>query len=159
VRGRTQEGFSLIELLVTLAVLAVLAAAAWPIAELERTRADEKELREALREIRKAIDAYKQAGDDGRIVRRSGEAGYPPSLDVLVSGVEDAKDPQKRKMYFMRKIPRDPFADNPDARPERMWGLRSYASPPEKPAPGADVFDVYSQSVRTGLNGVAYREW
>lgn len=152
-------GFTFIELLVTLAIIAVLASIAYPMAELNKQRERERELKVALREIRGALSAYKRAGDEGRITRRANESGFPRSLLELVDGVEDAKDPTRRKIYFLRRIPRDPTFTDPAAPAASMWGKRSYASPPDKPAEGADVFDVYSQSAGVGLNGIPYREW
>jgi general secretion pathway protein G len=145
------RGFTLIEMLVTLALVALLASLALPLSEVSVQRAKETELRQALRALRGAIDAYKQAADENRVARKAVESGYPPTLEVLVEGVRDAKDPKGAKLYFLRRIPKDPFA--PD------WGLRSYASPPEDPSAGKDVFDVYSLAEGVGLNGVPYREW
>jgi general secretion pathway protein G len=145
------RGFTLIEMLVTLAILALLASLALPLSELSVQRARERDLRHALRTVRGAIDAYKQAVDANRIARQADASGYPPTLEVLVEGVKDAKDPKGAKIYFLRRIPRDPFGTD--------WGLRSYASPPDDPQPGKDVYDVYSRSEGTGLNGVPYREW
>lgn len=153
------RGFTLIELLVTVAIVGVLAAAAVPFAEVATQRAKEAELRAALRTLREAIDAYKRAADEGRIERKADESGYPRSLGELVAGVRDAKSPDERRIYFLRRIPRDPFAPERGVPPDQTWGLRSYASPPDAPAPGADVFDVYSLSPRAGINGVPYREW
>jgi general secretion pathway protein G len=111
-----------------------------------------------LREIRTAIDAYKQAVDEGRIMRSLDQSGYPPKLSSLVEGVTDVKSPVDKKLYFLRRIPMDPFSDNRvDA--ESSWGKRSYDSPPDAPREGRDVYDVYSLSARTALNGVPYREW
>ena len=111
-----------------------------------------------MREIRLAIDAYKQAVEDGRILKSMDQSGYPPKLAVLVDGVKDVKSPDSRKIYFLRRIPKDPFAENAvDA--ESSWGKRSYDSPPDVPKEGRDVYDVYSLSDRTGLNGVPYRDW
>lgn len=151
-------GFSLIELLVTLAVLAVLASVAIPVAETAVQRAQEKELRLALREIRQAIDDYKHAVDEGRVAKGIDQSGYPPSLKTLVEGVPNAKSPGRQMLYFLRRIPRDPFAD-PALPAEATWTLRSYASPADAPEPGADVYDVYSKSERVGLNGLPYRQW
>lgn len=148
---RPPRGFTLIEVLVTLALVALLASLALPLSELSVQRAKERELRHALRTLRGAIDAYKDAADANRIERKADASGYPPTLEVLVEGVRDAKDPKGAKIYFLRHVPRDPFGED--------WGLRSYASPPDDPEPGKDVFDVYSRSARVGLNGLPYREW
>lgn len=152
-------GFTLVELLVTLAIVGILASAAVPLAELALQRQKEVELARNLREIRTALDAYKKAWDDGRIERKVDQSGYPPSLDALVQGVDDVKDPQRKRIYFLRRIPDDPFHEGDAARPAQAWGKRSYASPPDAPAEGPDVFDVYSRSARVGLNGRPYREW
>ena len=153
------RGFTLIELMVTVAIVAVLASIAFPVAELVTQRSREQELRRSLREIRDAIDAYKQASDDGRIVKIVGTTGYPRSLDVLVNGVDDVKSPSKAKIYFLRRLPRDPFSSSPALLAAATWGKRSYASPPDLPQEGDDVFDVYSLERGAGLNGVPYREW
>jgi len=155
----SRQGFTLIELLVTLAIVSILAAAAFPLSEMSARRAKEKELREALWQIRTAIDAYRKAVDEGRILRSPEQSGYPPTLATLVQGVTDARDPASRKIYYLRRIPRDPMAENAAAPPEQGWGKRSYESPPDAPREGKDVFDVYSLSRSTGLNGVPYREW
>jgi general secretion pathway protein G len=146
------KGFTLIELLMTVAIVAILATVALPLAESTVQRGKEQELRRALREIRTAIDAYRQAFDDGAIERRLGASGYPPSLEVLVEGVRDARIPDETKIYFLRRLPKDPLSGE-------QWGLRSYASPASDPEEGADVYDVYSRSEGAGMNGVAYREW
>ncbi|MGB8436470.1 MAG: type II secretion system protein [Burkholderiales bacterium] len=156
---QARRGFTLIELLVTLAILGVLASAVVPLAELAVRRANENDLRVALRQIRGALDAYKRAVDEGRITKKADESGYPPSLDVLVQGVSNDKDPKKAKIYFLRRIPRDPFNTDPATPPARTWGERSYASPPDAPAAGNDVFDVHSLSEGVGLNGIPYRQW
>lgn len=153
------HGFTLIELIVTVAIVGLLATAAFPLAEMAARRSKELELRLALREIRDGIDAYRTAYDQGRIERLVDETGYPPDLYVLVEGVVDARDPKGHLMYFLRRVPRDPFFPDSSIPAEETWGLRSYASPPETPRPGADVFDVHSLSSQTGLNGVPYREW
>ncbi len=149
------RGFSLVELLVTVAILSVLALGALPLAELTVQRAKESELRSALRDLRSAIDAYKRAADEGRVAKAVDSSGYPPSLDDLVQGVVDAKDPAKRRIYFLRRLPRDPLGD--DSAPG--WGLRSYASAADSPQAGRDVYDIYSRSSAVGLNGVPYRAW
>lgn len=153
------RGFTLIELLVVVAVIALLASVAQPLSELSVQRSREQELRRALREIRDALDAYKRATDEGRIVRGSDDSGYPPSLLSLVQGVNDARSPSGAKIYFLRRVPADPFAPVQTVPPDEQWGLRSYASPPDRPQAGRDVFDVYSLSARTGLNGVPLRDW
>lgn len=155
----SERGFSLVELLVTVVIVGILASAALPMAELAVQRGKEQDLRQALREMRNAIDAYKQAGDDGRIARQPTESGYPHSLDELVNGVTDAKDPKGGKLYFLRKIPVDPFAEATDKTGAAAWGLRCYASSRDDPKDGADVFDVYSRAPGRGLNDVPYREW
>ena len=147
-----RAGFTLIELLVTVAIVATLASIALPLAEVAAQRGRETDLRRSLREVRDALDAYKRATDEGRIVRAADQSGYPPSLAALVDGVPDARSPSGAKLYFLRRVPADPMH-------EVGWGLRSYASPPDAPQPGKDVFDVYSLSDRSGLNGVPYRQW
>lgn len=152
------RGFTLVEMLATLALIALVATAALPLAELTMQRTKEAELRTALRQIRTALDAYKQAYDEGRILQKAGDSGYPKSLMLLVDGVEDAKSPARMPMRFLRRIPRDPFAD-PALRDEDTWGLRSYRSPPNDPRPGEDVFDIFSRAPGVGINGTPYREW
>lgn len=153
------RGFTLIELLITVAIIAVLASVAAPLAELQVQRSKEQDLRTALRQIRDALDAYKRAADMGRIVRAADQSGYPPGLGALVEGVADARSPSGAKIYFLRRLPRDPMHADAGIAPESTWRLRSYDSPPDRPAPGRDVFDVFSTSARAGLNGVPYREW
>ena len=145
------RGFTLVELVIAVAIVAVLATAALPLNELVVQRAKEQDLRRALREIRAGIDAYKQAYDDGRIVKKADESGYPKRLEDLVQGVEDQKSPRREKIYFLRRLPPDPFGE--------PWGRRSYSSPPEDPREGDDVFDVYSRAPGNGINGRPYREW
>jgi len=152
------HAFTLVELMVTVAVVGLLASVSLPVAQVSMQRAKEHELRMALREIRGALDAYKLAFDEGRIRARPGDSGFPPSLEALVEGVDDERDPKHVKIYFLRRVPRDPFAETslPAA---SAWGKRSYNSTPEAPREGMDVFDVYSLAPGMGLNGVPYSQW
>ena len=154
-----RRGFTLIELVIVVAVVGILVAGLVPLAELANQRGKEQDLQVSLREIRSAIDAYKQAVDEGRVAKKADETGYPPSLASLAAGVPNEKDPDKHNIYFLRRVPRDPFATEPDVPAEKTWGLRSYDSPPTSPSPGKDVFDVYSLSPGKGLNGVPYKQW
>jgi general secretion pathway protein G len=158
-KNRHGQGFTLIEMVVTVAIVGLLASAAMPLAQLGFRRAKEQELRLALREIRGGLDAYKKAADSGHMLLQVGDSGYPPTLDALVKGVPDARDAEGRLQYFLRRIPRDPFFPDPAVDPATSWGLRAYSSPPDSPTSGEDVFDVYSLDGRTGLDGVPYGLW
>ncbi len=152
------RGFTLIEVVITVAIVALLATIAAPLAETVVRRGKEQELKTALYQIRDAIDAYKFAADAGYIQKDAAGSGYPPSLDALVEGARDLRSAAGDNIYFLRRIPRDPFADS-RLEPALTWGLRSYQSPPDDPRPGNDVFDVHSLAPGTGLNGIPYREW
>jgi general secretion pathway protein G len=156
---RSYRGFSLIELLASVAIMGVLAVVAVPFIETNVQREKERELKVALREIRQALDAYKQATIAGKIAIQPEQSGYPPSLITLTEGVDDISQPNANKLYFLRRIPRDPFHPDKSIAPIDSWGLRSFQSPPENPQPGDDVFDVYSTSSKIGLNGISYSEW
>lgn len=154
------KGFTLIELVVTVAIVALLATAVLPSAQLMYQRQKESELRDALRTIRSAIDEYHKAAEEGRIKKDADKSGYPPDLQTLVDGVDDASSPKEGvKIYFLRRVPRDPFWPDAAAPPAETWGMRSYGSPVDDPQPGDDVFDVYSRSSRIGLNGIPYHDW
>lgn len=153
------RGFTLVELMVTVALVAILASVVIPLGQVAAQRAQEQELRIALREIRGALDAYRAAVEQGRIYTSADASGYPPDLEVLVEGVPDLKDPKGRKIYFLRRLPRDPLHDDPSVAAADTWGKRAYASEPDDPQEGDDVYDVYSRSERKGLNGRPYREW
>jgi general secretion pathway protein G len=178
------RGFTLIELVVTLALVGVMAMVAVPLYEVTAIRMKEAELRTALRQIRTALDAYKDATDAGKIAKDPGDSGYPPSLKVLVEGVEQAQtaqpaitgqnptnlnslspssltasSDQPTRLMFLRQVPRDPFTPDPSVPPEEQWDTRSYGSPPSDPQPGKDVYDVMSKSTNIGSNGIAYKDW
>lgn len=164
--GHRRRGFTLLEMLVVLAIVGILATAALPLVELSVRRGKEAELRAGLRELRHAIDAYKAAFDARRIAAAGSadDSGYPPSLEVLVDGVAEAASAATaggtppRRVYFLRRMPRDPFAD-PALPAAATWQTRSYASPPDAPAPGADVFDVLPTAPGTAIDGSPYRQW
>ena len=145
--------------MITLAVLAVLAGVVVPVAQTSMQRSKEQDLRLALRDLRGAIDLYKKAHNEGRIRKSVGDTGYPKNLAILVEGEEDVRDPKHRKIYFLRRIPRDPMHPDGGVAAADTGARRSYASEPDSPQAGEDVYDVYSKSIGIGLNGVPYRQW
>ena len=158
-RAKYSCGFTLIELMIVVAIMAILASAAMPLQEMMVKREKEQALRTALRQIRTAIDAYKLAADEGRVEKKADEIGYPRKLEDLEAGVVDIKVPDKKKIFFMRRLPRDPMFTDPEVPAAETWGKRSYESPPDNPEEGDDVFDVYSMSEQKGLNGIPYNQW
>ena len=149
----TASGFSLIEMIVTMTIVAIIAGLAVPLARNAIIRQREVELRRALREIRVAIDRYKEASDLGLIQVTLGTEGYPESLEPLVEGV-DQIGTVDRQLKFLRRIPGDPMTDS------NQWGLRAYGDDPESTSWGGEnVFDVYTRSQATALDGTSYREW
>jgi general secretion pathway protein G len=156
-----QRGFSLIELLVTLALVGVAAAIALPLAAVMEQRAKEAELRVALRTIRRALDEYKAAADAGAIDKPTGSSGYPRSLDVLVTGVPRsmAFGLNATPMMFLRRVPRDPFFDDPSVPAAQTWRTRSYGAQASDFSGGADVFDVASRSEKAALDGTRIGDW
>ena len=153
-------GFTFVEMLATLAIIAILTTICLPLAEVSSQRRKEEDLRAALRQIRDGLDTYRRAFDDGHIKRTPGDSGYPKTLLALVDGVEDAQSPDGARLYFLRRLPREPVSGHAgDVAAASTWGLRSYESPPDAPQPGKDVFDVYCRCEGIGFNGVPYREW
>ena len=153
------RGFTLVELMITVAIVGVLVSMAVPVKEMVVKREKERVLRASLREIRGALDAYKRAVDEGKVKMDLGDTGYPKSLDDLVRGVENISSPDHKKIYFLRRLPGDPMNADATLSPAASWGKRSYASSPEEPREGADVFDVYSTASGRGINGIAYLDW
>ncbi|OGA99936.1 MAG: general secretion pathway protein GspG [Burkholderiales bacterium RIFCSPHIGHO2_12_FULL_69_20] len=158
-----RRGFTLIEMLVVLGIVAILATAALPLHELTLRRTQEQALREGLRSIRLALDAHREAVLAKRIAPGPGGSPWPASLQVLVQGVPLIDDQGQAadhgpRLYLLRRLPRDPFAD-PTLDAADSWGQRASDSPPEAPSAGADVFDVRSRADHTALDGSRYRDW
>ena len=156
-RLRPSEGYSFIELLVVTTIVLILASAVQPLARVTIQRQKESELRRALRDMRDAIDKFKDAADQGMIPTtelKAGSEGYPPDLDTLVEGVSVANDASGRKLKFLRRIPFDPMTG------EAEWGLRAYQDKPDTTSwGGQNVFDVRSLSGGTALDGSKYKDW
>ena len=152
-----QRGYSFVELVIVTAILFILASAVMPLAQVASQRQRESELRAALRQMRTAIDKFKDAADMGRIPQTElspGSEGYPPDLLALVEGVSIQNDQSGAKLKFLRKIPTDPMTNSTE------WGLRSYQDKPDSQSWGrGNVFDVYSKSGGTALDGTKYRDW
>jgi general secretion pathway protein G len=171
-RSRAARGFTLIELLVTVTLVSILAMGAMPLAEVISVKLKESELKLSLRTIRAGLDAYKAASDSGQIPKATGESGYPPNLQMLITPIEtvsagtqvlkklgQAEDAPPPRIQILRSLPRDPFATDPDVPAADTWATRSYASRADDPQPGPDVFDIASKSARVALGGTAYNTW
>lgn len=160
-------GFTLIELVITLALVGLVAMVALPLYEVTSTRHREIELRQALRTIRTGLDAYKAATDSGVLPKAAGESGYPPSLDLLTQSLDTAgkrdfgltASEASQRIVILRQLPRDPFFPDMQVPAAQTWDTRAYASRADDPQPGADVFDVSSKSSRAGLDGTTYNLW
>ena len=149
-RRKKERGLTLVELIVTVTILAILASAAVPLAKFKIKREKERELRRDLWEMRDAIDHYKDAADKGAFQTKLDSQNYPPDLQTLVDGVEI----QTKKVRFLRRIPVDPMTGKAE------WGLRSMKDDPTSDSYSGDsVFDVYSKSLGTGMDGTKYSSW
>lgn len=148
--GNAEAGLTLVELIVTVAILAILATAAIPVTRFAVKRQNERYLRQDLWEMRSAIDHYKDAADKNAFQTKVDSQGYPPDLQTLVDGV----DVQGKKVRFLRRIPVDPMTGKAE------WGLRSMQDDPDADSwGGQNVFDVYSKSEGTALDGTKYKDW
>ena len=154
---RGEHGFTFLELVIVTAILMILASTIMPMTQVTAQRQREVELRRSLREIRTAIDKFKDAVDQGQIPTTElepGNEGYPPDLETLVNGVSAANDATGRKLKYLRKIPIDPMTNSTD------WGKRAYQDRPDSQSwGGKNVFDVYSTYKGTGLDGTKYQDW
>jgi general secretion pathway protein G len=159
------RGFTYIELVITLALIGLVSLLALPLYELTATRMKEAELRHALRVLRAGLDTYKAATDSGSLKREAGESGYPPTLEVLTQSLDLASKTDlngsiaSQRLVILRQLPRDPFNTDPNLPPEQTWNTRAYASRPDDPQPGEDVFDVSSKSGAIALDGTPYANW
>ena len=148
--AKSDHGFTLLELIVAATILSILTLMAVPLAQVTIKREKEKQLRQALWQMRDAIDRYKDAADRGGFQIKVDTQGYPPDLDTLVKGV----DVQGKKVRFLRSIPNDPMTNS------KEWGLRSMQDDPDSDSwGGQNVFDVYTKSEGTGLDGTKYKDW
>ncbi|WP_007373504.1 type II secretion system protein [Kosakonia radicincitans] len=154
-----QRGFTLIEMMISLALLATLASAAIPIYQRQEQQRNEEELRVALRDIRSAIDRYGQLVEEGIIEKDADMTNWPAWLDLLVDGVVNKKSPNKEKIYLLRRIPRDPFCDCDGRKNTETWRVRASTQAPGETTGGKDVWDVSSTSSQPGLNGIPYAQW
>lgn len=152
-----ERGFTFVELLVVTALVGILASVVMPLARVAMQRQREIELRRTLREMRTAIDHYKDAADQNMLAAtevKMGNEGYPPTLEVLVEGVRAAGDATDRKLKFLRRIPVDPITG------AKEWGMRSYQDRPDaKSWGGQNVYDVFTTSDGTALDGSKYKDW
>jgi general secretion pathway protein G len=152
-RVNRQRGLTLVELIFTVTIISILSMAALPLARVSIKREKEVELRRALREMREAIDRYKDASDRGFVEVKFGSDGYPPDLETLVKGVTQLNAVDK-KLRFLRRIPKDPMTGNTE------WGLRSSQDSPDSTSYGGqNVYDVYSKSTATALDETKYSDW
>jgi general secretion pathway protein G len=154
---RGEHGFTFLELVIVTAILMILASTIMPMAQVTAQRQREVELRRSLREMRTAIDKFKDAVDQGQIPTTElepGNEGYPPDLETLVNGVSAANDATGRKLKFLRKIPIDPMTNSTD------WGKRAYQDRPDSQSwGGKNVFDVYTTYKGTALDGTKFQDW